>query len=101
MTDNTQKFRALVDEAHPLQTRLAELSAEMVGISAAMTLEIVRQAFPKAKVQRIRAVSEIKPSDYAKSAKEAVGMLREHGIEPTTIIVDEARSIVTLAIQPK
>lgn len=94
----TEEFRALAAQVAPLDKEASAIKMKMVKLSHAMTLEIMREAFPEAKIVGIKAVSEIKPTDLAKSAQEAVRLLNEAGITPDTIIVDMNRFTVVLGI---
>lgn len=83
-----ERFKQLAEQALPLQRDLDKIRLEMVHLSHEMSQSIVTEAFPEATVQHVNVVSEIKPSDWARSAEQAVALLQENGYEPNLIIVD-------------
>lgn len=100
MSAATDRFRDLALQVQPIDAELAPLKLEMVRLSSEISLEIVTAAFPEAKVLRLRAISEIKPSDGGKNAMQAVEMIQSHKLKPSVILHDEARSIVIVLLDP-
>ena len=99
--DRAGQFRALINELTPIQNRADELKREMVKLAHEINVETIVNAFPGAAIIRIRAVSEIKPNDYGRSAAEAILMLSSNRMRPDVLIIDEARMIVTAGVRLK
>lgn len=93
------EFRALAERLTPIMQEADDIRRQMITISDLVGLQIVRDAFPSAIVSEFRVLAEIKPSDYSRSAGEAVQTLKQHGITPTDIIHDTSRSMILLAIR--
>lgn len=103
MTHPTQleaRFKELAEEVGPLQHAADKIKVEMLDLAFRMSLQIAREAFPAAAVQPVRALFEIKPSDYARNASEAVKAMQNAGVTPTLIIADETRKVIILATEP-
>lgn len=96
---SSDDFRALAEHLTPLLREADDIRRQMIAISDSVGIQIVREAFPSATVSEFRVLAEVKPSDYARSAGEAVQMLSQHGLTPTDILHDTARSIILLAIR--
>lgn len=97
MTTKAEQFAALARELGPLESEAAKVKMEMLRLVHEMGVDIVTAAFPEATVGHIRTLSEIKPSDLARNAHEAVKTLNEHGRQPSIVIVDHARALIILA----
>lgn len=51
LSENQAAFRAMIDEATPLQKRVRELGVEQIRLGYEINLAIAREAFPKAVVK--------------------------------------------------
>jgi len=90
----TDDFRALAQNAMPLQQKITEITAKQVATAFELNVAIIKDAFPGIQIDRVAALAEIRPTDLAKQAREAVRAISESGIIPTRMIVDTRRMIV-------
>jgi len=97
VTVNLLRFQQLAREGAPLQQRIAEISLEQVQLSHREAIEIVKAAFPNAKILEVVPLAEIKPSDFAKAAQTTVEKIYETGATPGLILIDNRRFLITLA----
>lgn len=100
MSAATDRFQFLIQQVAPLDREAAVMKLEMVQLAGEIGVEILTEAFPEAKVLDVRCVSEIRPSDNGKSARDAVVMIKQNTIEPKFIIRDTARHVIWVAIDP-
>lgn len=96
MTKDKQ-FRELVEQLVPLMQESDEVRLKMMQLSFEMSKEILMEAYPDATIVEFSPLIEVKPTDYAKGAKEAVETLKKHGSVPNMLILDSTRKIITVA----
>lgn len=92
----SDRFLALQAKARPLQAKLQIIGMEQVQVCHEMALEIAQQAFPTAEVTRVSVAAQINPSDFGKSATEAVQNLKAAGIPVNRIVIDTSRMMIFL-----
>lgn len=97
--DKAARFRALAAEVAPLDAQAGKLKLEMMALAHSMAVDTLTAAFPKARVVTIQAMIEVKPSNLAIAATEAVKTLTDAGRTPTILIVDTARCLVTVGME--
>lgn len=95
-TSKADRFTALAAKARPLQAQLQQIGMEQVQVCHEMALEIIQQAFPTAEVQRVSVAAQVNPTDFGKSATEAVQNLKAAGIPVNRIVIDTSRMMIFL-----
>lgn len=90
------RFKALSEEARPMQSRMAEIAYEQMQLSQQISIGMLREAYPNATFRAVNPIGEIKPTDMSKSTADTITALKAAGIEPTEILIDDRRKIITL-----
>lgn len=96
---SAEQFRALADELAPLESRTSKIKIEMMALAQQMGLGMLQREFPGARIMTVKPIIEIKPSNLAEKAQEAIAAVKRSGVSPTLIIVDTARCLLTLATE--
>ena len=91
-----EQFKALANDALPLQKNVAEITAKQVQISFQLNKALLSAAFPEAKVEEVVAIAEVKPTDLSMQARSVIEGLKEMDITPSRILCDPRRMVVTL-----
>jgi len=97
MTAKEQRFCDLASKLAPMESEAGKVKLEMMMLVTEMARDIVTEAFPTAQIVTIHPIVEIRPSDLARHAKEAVQSMKDQGISPELIVIDQARCTITLA----
>jgi len=91
-----KEFRELCERAHALKQERAMIALKQMQMAYEINQRIIREAFLDVPVIQKKLLGQVQPDDYAKAAMEVVDKLRQAGITPSEIWLDDGRLLITL-----